>query len=144
MMMGLRGQRRNLADGPTLRVDLQRNAEAPSAARAAITGFFEERELDRGTLATLTLLVSELVSNAVAHSDAPQSSPILLCVRLLGEDAVSVEVTDQGSGFLPIPRDPNQQGGGYGLYLVEKQATDWGVRREGGTCVWFEMASDRG
>lgn len=143
MMMGLRGERRNLTDGPTLRVDLQSDIEAPSAARAAIVGFFEDREMDRGTLATLTLLVSELVSNAVTHSDAPPSS-IMLCVHLLGEDAVRVEVTDQGSGFVPSPRDPSQHGGGYGLYLVEKQATDWGVHRQGGTCVWFEMASDRG
>jgi anti-sigma regulatory factor (Ser/Thr protein kinase) len=144
MMMGLREERQNLKDGPTLRVDLQRNIEAPSAARAAIVGFFEDREMDRGTLATLTLLVSELVSNAVTHSDALPSRRIVLCVCLLGEDAVRVEVTDQGSGFVPIPRDPNQHGGGYGLYLVEKQATDWGVHRQGGMCVWFEMASDRG
>jgi len=53
-------------------------------------------------------------------------------------------VTDQGSGFIPIPRDPDHHQGGYGLYLVEKQATDWGVHRQDGTCVWFEMASDRG
>ena len=143
-MMELRGERGSRTDGPTLRVDLQRDTKAPSGARAAIAGFFEDQGMDRGTLATLTLLVSELVSNAVAHSDAPPSSPIVLLIRLLGENAVRVEVTDQGSGFVPVPRDPGGQGGGYGLYLVETQATDWGVRRQGGTCVWFEMASDRG
>jgi anti-sigma regulatory factor (Ser/Thr protein kinase) len=144
MMIGLRGEPRNLTDGPTLRIDLQRNAEAPSAARAAVARFFEGCEMDRGTLATLTLLVSELVSNAVAHSDASPSSGVRLCVRQLDGQVVRVAVTDQGSGFIPIPHDPDHHQGGYGLYLVEKQATDWGVHRQDGTCVWFEMACDRG
>ena len=128
---------------PTLRIGLERNSEAPSVARAAVAGFFEEkeREVDPGTLSTLTLLVSELVSNAVVHPHAPPSSGILLCVRLLGKNAVRVEVTDQGDGFTPVSRDPSQRGGGYGLYLLDRQATRWGVDRQDGTRVWFEMPS---
>jgi anti-sigma regulatory factor (Ser/Thr protein kinase) len=97
--------------------------------------------MDPGTLATLMLLVSELVSNAVVHSDAPPSSDILLCARLLDENTIRVEVTDRGSGFTPTDRDPERRGGGYGLYLVDKQATRWGVDRHDGTRVWFEMSS---
>ena len=93
------------------------------------------------SLATLTLLVSELVSNAVLHSDAPPSSHILLCAHPLGKAGVRVEVTDQGSGFVPAPRDPIQRHGGYGLHLVDQQTTSWGVDRQGGTRVWFEMPS---
>ncbi len=143
-MMGLQREPRRVEGTPALRVELERNPEAPSVARAAIAGFFVERELDPGTLATLTLLVSELVSNAVAHSDAPPSSAVVLCVRLLGAEGVRVEVTDGGSGFVPEVRDPNQQGGGYGLYLIDKQAKRWDVRQEDGTCVWFEMSSRSG
>jgi anti-sigma regulatory factor (Ser/Thr protein kinase) len=90
-------------------------------------------------LSTLALLVSELVSNAVLHSDAPASSNIQLCARQLGPDGVRVEVTDQGSGFTVVPRDPERLEGGYGLYLVETQATKWGIDRRSGTCVWFEI-----
>jgi anti-sigma regulatory factor (Ser/Thr protein kinase) len=124
-----------------MRISLERDPQAPSLARAAVAGFTEEREIASTELATLTLLVSELVSNAVLHSDAPPTSAIVLCARLLDEGAIRVEVTDRGSGFIAIPRDPAQPKGGYGLQLVDKQATRWGVDREGGTRVWFEIAA---
>jgi anti-sigma regulatory factor (Ser/Thr protein kinase) len=124
-----------------LRIGLERNPEAPAVARAAVAGLFKEREIQPGTLATLRLLVSELVSNAVLHSDAPPSSHIELCVHLLGESAVRVEVIDRGRGFTPVAPDSTPYGGGYGLYLVDKQATHWGVDQQDGTRVWFELPS---
>ncbi len=130
-------------DVPTMRINLERDPQAPSLARAAVAGFTEQSEIAATELATLTLLVSELVSNAVLHSDAPPASGILLCARLLDRNAVRVEVIDRGSGFTALPRDPAQPKGGYGLYLVDKQATRWGVDREGGTRVWFEIANPR-
>jgi anti-sigma regulatory factor (Ser/Thr protein kinase) len=123
-----------------LEMSLERDPQAPSRARRAVAGFTEQSEIGSTDLATLTLLVSELVSNAVLHSDAPPASGILLCARLLEEGAVRVEVIDHGSGFTAMPRDPEQPLGGYGLYLVDQQATRWGVDREGGTRVWFELA----
>lgn len=123
----------------TMRVSLERDPQAPSLARAALTGFIEQSELAASELGTLTLLVSELVSNAVLHSDAPPASGIVLRAHLLHDDAVRVEVIDCGSGFTATPRDPERPHGGYGLYLVEQQATRWGVDREGGTRVWFEL-----
>jgi anti-sigma regulatory factor (Ser/Thr protein kinase) len=90
----------------------------------------------------VTLLVSELVSNAVIHSDAPDASDILLEAHLLDEGAVRVEVVDQGSGFTSLPRDPTQQEGGFGLFLVERQSSRWGVDERGGTRVWFELTRD--
>jgi anti-sigma regulatory factor (Ser/Thr protein kinase) len=128
-------------DVRTMQISLERDPQAPSLARAAVVGFTEKSEIAPEETATLTLLVSEVVSNAVLHSDAPPATGILLCARLLDEGAVRVEVTDRGSGFTAIPRDPAQPQGGYGLYLVEKQANRWGVDREGGTRVWFELAN---
>jgi|GEM_PF-1715489 len=136
-----------LADGssrgeatPTLFVSLQRDPQAPSVARAAVARLSSKSETAEARLATLTLLVSELVSNAVIHSEAPAASGIVLCARLLSEGAVRVEVIDQGGGFTAVPRDPNRAIGGYGLFLVDQQATRWGVDRQGGTRVWFELA----
>ncbi len=120
---------------------LERDPQAPSLARAAVRGFSEQRSMSQEALATLALLVSELVSNAVMHSDAPASSEIRLRARLLDADAVRVEVTDEGSGFHATPRDPDRPGG-YGLFLVESQASKWGIELRQGTCVWFELASD--
>ena len=128
-------------DAPLLRIALERNTRAPSLARAAITGFSDGREIAPARLATLTLLVSEVVTNAVVHSPAPARSEILLCATMLEKGAVRVEITDGGVGFAPMPRDPSRPDGGYGLYLVEKESLSWGVGQTGGTRVWFELAT---
>jgi anti-sigma regulatory factor (Ser/Thr protein kinase) len=125
---------------PALLLDLDRDPRAPSLARAAVAGFCERGELDGEQASTLALLVSELVSNAVMHSQAPPASGILLRVCALDEGGVRVEVIDRGSGFTAIPRDPARSDGGYGLFLVDRQASRWGVDRVGGTRVWFELA----
>jgi len=139
--MALCEDERDSAGAPMMRIGLQRTPEAPSVARAAVAGFFEQRNIQPGTLATLRLLVSELVSNAVMHSDAPSASEIQLRVHLLAESAVRVEVIDRGNGFTPKPTSGIPYGGGYGLYLVDKQATHWGVDQMDGTRVWFEIPS---
>jgi anti-sigma regulatory factor (Ser/Thr protein kinase) len=136
--MALARKPRDRADHSALALELEQNRQAPALARAALSGFLRERT-DAATLETLTLLVSEVVSNAVLHSDAPPASAIVLCARVLDHGRVRVEVTDRGSGFTPVARDPDRNGG-YGLYLLDKQATRWGVERDGGTRVWFELA----
>lgn len=127
----------------TLHLTLGRDAHAPSRARHAVAGFSAGCDMSASSLATVKLLVSELVSNAVIHSDAPDASEIELRARRLGDDTVRVEVTDAGSGFTATPRDPARVVGGYGLMLVGTQATSWGIERRRGTCVWFELAERR-
>jgi anti-sigma regulatory factor (Ser/Thr protein kinase) len=147
LAMTASGESREPEDPPSLlertsslQISLARNREAPSLARAAITGFLEDTHITPADIATVTLLVSELVSNALVHSDAPPDSHILLRAHLLRASGVRVEVTDQGSGFSPVARDPSQPHGGYGLYLVDKQMARWGVDRQRGTRVWFELS----
>jgi len=139
--MTVSGESPTRMDAPILRISLERSPHAPSLARAAITGFSEGRRIAPSRLATLALLVSEVVTNAVIHSGAPPRSEILLCARLLDKGAVRVEVTDHGAGFTPVPRDLTRPDGGYGLYLVDKEALRWGVDELGGTRVWFELAT---
>jgi anti-sigma regulatory factor (Ser/Thr protein kinase) len=122
-----------------LRLMLERDRQAPSLARAAVRRFCEERKLGASEGATLTLLVSELVSNAVRHSDASPASAVLLSVSLGERGELRVEVTDRGNGFSAAVHDPAEGPGGYGLYLVDAHARRWGVDREGGTRVWFEL-----
>ena len=121
-----------------LALSLQRDHDAPSVARAAIAGFCEGRDVHRAALSTLLLLVSEIVTNAVVHPDASPAAPIRFAARL-HRAMVRVEVTDQGSGFTARPRDPDRIDGGYGLFLLERQARRWGVSRQRGTTVWFEV-----
>jgi anti-sigma regulatory factor (Ser/Thr protein kinase) len=89
-------------------------------------------------LQTVVLLVSEVVSNAVRHSDAPSHTPIDLEASVT-RDWVRVVVADGGGGFTPRRRDPSRLSDGYGLYLLEKATSGWGVEAAGGTTVWFEL-----
>jgi anti-sigma regulatory factor (Ser/Thr protein kinase) len=136
--MALSRGSRDLASSFTLKLELERDPQAPALARAALAGFLEEQRVDPGALATARLLVSEVVTNAVVHADAPPSSKVLLLARLVDPGRVHVEVTDRGSGFTRVPRDPDHHGG-YGLYLLDKQASRWGVDSDDGTRIWFEV-----
>lgn len=84
---------------------------------------------------TATLLVSELVANAVLHS----GTPLEVVVRCDG-DRVRVEVHDENRQ-LPVRKHySNLSGTGRGLMLIERMATDWGSdRTAGGKVVWFEL-----
>lgn len=122
-----------------LDLDLEHSVQAPAQARAAIAERCEQLGIDGSLAQSLILLVSEVVSNAVRHSQADPSLPVSLRATF-GERAIRVAVTDSGEGFEPQPRDPARTHDGYGLYLLEKVSERWGVERHGGTRVWFELA----
>ncbi len=86
---------------------------------------------------TAELLVSELVTNALLHTE---HGAVLDAV--LGADRrLRVEVRDE-SGRLPRPRPPAEAAtSGRGLLLVEALADAWGVQvRADGKVTWFELA----
>jgi anti-sigma regulatory factor (Ser/Thr protein kinase) len=122
-----------------LELALERNVQAPAIARAAISGLCEDLRLDGLLRQTLVLLISEVVSNAVLHSSGPAEAPITVVASVTAE-AFHVTVTDAGGGFVPSERDPARVEGGYGLYLLEKAASRWGVQESSPTTVWFELA----
>jgi anti-sigma regulatory factor (Ser/Thr protein kinase) len=122
-----------------LTIDLDRNPEAPALARAAINGFCQGRNFSASAIATLTLLVSEVVTNAVIHPDTEPPEAITMRASV-ENDTVRVEVSDPGPRFTPRPRDPRRVAGGYGLYLVQSEAARWGVGAGPTTTVWFEVA----
>jgi anti-sigma regulatory factor (Ser/Thr protein kinase) len=126
------------AQSPRLTLRLQRTVHAPARARAAVMRRCEPLGLDAPLAQSLILLVSEVVSNAVRHSEADAAAPIELVVRV-DDEKIHVSVTDAGNGFVPRPRDPASTSDGYGLYLLEKVAARWGVESNGDTKVWFEL-----
>jgi anti-sigma regulatory factor (Ser/Thr protein kinase) len=75
----------------------------------------------------------------VIHPDVEPPGAIRLAARIAG-GSIRVEVTDEGNGFTPHPRDPAMSDRGYGLYLLEQQAAAWGVERQTGNTVWFELS----
>ena len=112
-------------------------AAAPVSAGKA-RAFVEEALADAGLdhlSYTATLLVSELVANAILHS----GTRLEVVVRC-GDDRVRIEVHD-GSPQLPVRKHySNMSGTGRGLMLVERMAAGWGSdRTAGGKVVWFEL-----
>lgn len=122
-----------------LELELEQNHDAPSAARAAINDLAVEIDADRSVVATLALLVSEVVTNAIRHPRVNVASPINLRASVRGR-SIRVEVTDQGAGFTPKQLSPGVHGG-YGLMLLHRRAERWGVDARHGNTVWFELAT---
>ena len=121
---------------------LRRETEkAPAAARAIVADRLRHR-LPGAAFDRAQLLTSELVSNAVLHSDAAPDA--ILVFRLgLADDAVRLEVEDPGHRGAVAPRTPDhERGGGFGLSLVHQLSERWGLERiaTGGTRVWAHIA----
>ena len=114
---------------------LGQDTASPRAARRFVTEALRSWDLDELS-DTVTLLVSELVTNAVVHA----GSEVEVLVRLTPETAW-VEVTDS-SEAPPAPREASvEEASGRGLALVKAMARRWGVRPRpgGGKTVWFEV-----
>jgi len=112
----------------------------PEAARNARASLGPVAEvLEPSCFEVVQLLVSELVSNAVRHADLSADEQITLRVGIAA-GFVRVEVHDPGRGFALQKRtSASPQGSGWGLFLVERLADQWGVHTDGGTTVWFEI-----
>ena len=108
--------------------------EAVSAARRALDGL--EDRIEASLFYDASLCLSELVTNAVLHSDAAEEE-LELRVALSG-DTLRVTVIDHGSGFEPA-RPTGGDESGWGLYIVDRLSHAWGVERHRNTAVWFEM-----
>ncbi|MDQ6649505.1 MAG: ATP-binding protein [Actinomycetota bacterium] len=85
----------------------------------------------------VSLLTTELVTNAVLHA----RTPVRVSVQR-GESALRVEVSDS-SPLVPAPRRYSPESGtGRGLLLVDELATRWGTDAAPdavGKTVWFEL-----
>lgn len=82
------------------------------------------------------LVVSELVSNSVRHTE--RSDEVLLMVRS-SNGSIRIEVSDNGPCFdWNGPRDD-----GMGLNIVEKIADDCGVTKDKMCTVWVDIHGDQ-
>jgi anti-sigma regulatory factor (Ser/Thr protein kinase) len=110
----------------------------PAARRAAesVRGVLGSRVCER-----VCLLVSELVANAVIHGSERSSDTVRMRIWTTPA-SVRVAVNDRGPSFERESGPEQLEVGGWGLYLVERLADRWGVRRGAGTEVWFEIDTE--
>jgi anti-sigma regulatory factor (Ser/Thr protein kinase) len=117
-------------------LDITLDPDPASVARARAAILDALHGLDEERLNTVRLLISELVTNALRHSDCGE--PVE--VHASWNSKVRVEVIDRGAGFAPTPRTKSlEEPGGFGLLLVGSLADRWGVETEDCTTVWFEL-----
>jgi len=118
-------------EGRELLLALEPRPESARMARRALG----ERRLHEDVEHTVTLLTTEVVGNSVRHAGLHHDQRILLFARL-EEDFAHVEVADPGPGFDP----ETVQTDGYGLKLLDKLSSRWGVDNGARGCrVWFEV-----
>jgi anti-sigma regulatory factor (Ser/Thr protein kinase) len=86
-------------------------------------------------LDTAQLLLTELLSNALRHSETP-----ILVAAGLTDGRLRVEVTDTGHRMPKVRQAGPGETAGRGLQLVESLSSSWGVTPlEHGKRVWFEV-----
>ena len=112
---------------------------APEPRSASAARRFVDETLGRWAcgdlLDTVSLLVSELVTNAVLHA----RSEIEVGVHLLA-DRLRIEVGDSSDTLVRRRAAADDEGSGRGMTMVDALAQAWGVdARPGGKVVWFEL-----
>jgi anti-sigma regulatory factor (Ser/Thr protein kinase) len=109
-------------------------------ARRAVTRF--ESGVPETVIESARLLVTELVTNSLLHGIAEGDGWIDVVIERRAR-CLRIEVADPASaGRRPVLRsvDPTSTSG-WGLQLVDRLASDWGVETGSGTCVWCEIAT---
>ncbi|GHH75199.1 hypothetical protein GCM10018793_17950 [Streptomyces sulfonofaciens] len=111
-------------------------------ARAGVCRLLREWRIGAEVCDDAALVISELVTNAIAHTPGDQ----VVCRVHAGSRCLRIEVEDQGSGAsAPLPRTPGPDDQcGRGLLLVGVLSSAWGVREgpgAAGRTVWAELAT---
>ncbi|MER7841210.1 ATP-binding protein [Streptomyces sp. NPDC096040] len=117
---------------------------SPRAARDTVRDRLRVWKVPGDALSDTVLLVSELTTNAVLHTD---SGHVLCGLTLTGDErCLRLELHDDGHTPVRPPEyhaGPGQESG-RGLFLVQQLADRWGSARStrtGGKVVWAELTA---
>jgi hypothetical protein len=128
------GAGKSSGDAGRHRIHLGGGRDAASGARAAIDlitlPLFDDLHCEQ-----LRLMVSELVANSVLHGGADTWADGIELTVLVSPDVFRVECSDPVGGFdVPAAVD------GFGLEIIARTASAWGVRYGPLGSTWFEYA----
>ena len=100
---------------------------------------------DHPCAAVAVLLVSELVTNSLLHSDSRLPGGKITITVTGSPNGARVEVRDAGGASVPVLEGPDDAlaEGGRGLRLVSDLAAEWNYRRDAaGLVTWFEVRAE--
>jgi anti-sigma regulatory factor (Ser/Thr protein kinase) len=126
------------------RIDLPGEPASASRARRYVRVLLAG--IDHPRTADATLLVSELIANAVRHSDSARPGGHVTVAVAHVDGAIHIDVIDAGSA-VNVPTLRDDVGGlgcsGRGLWLVRELASAWGWHETTpGRVVWFQLTND--
>ena len=120
-------------------MELPSSTAAPHEARQLLAAELERAGLSRESVGSevVQLILSEIVTNAVIHSDPP----ITVLADVIDQFGINVAVADGSPEFEPHRRWARiEEPGGWGLELVDRLANSWGISprpdRAAGKLVW--------
>jgi serine/threonine-protein kinase RsbW len=128
--------------GGVVALTIPARPEYVALCRLALTGIARTRALAPELVADLKLALTEACSNSVRHAYEEGREGVVDVRYDLGDDRISVEVTDEGSGFDPAVLKRAQEEldeGGLGIAIIRAVTDELeiGVRPEGGSRLRF-------
>ena len=118
-------------------IDLPLEPGSAWRARQQLEPF--RKALDETTFVDLRLLVNELVVEVLLDDEGASDRRVELRAELR-DGRVHAEVAQDGDGFRVPPGRPEPGEVGWGLYLVGRLTSRWGIRREPQrSTVWLEL-----
>jgi anti-sigma regulatory factor (Ser/Thr protein kinase) len=139
---GLPRSKERLEGAELTEVAIPLDVRAPGAARTVVVQCLADH-VPSSVLDNAQLLVSELVTNSVRHSGAPEGDHVVVRVHVWRE-MCRLEVEDPGRDGVIAPRPPDRAADS-GLNLVKMLSQRWGVLRppDGPTRVWAQLPCRR-
>src|SRR5205823_5327739 len=109
----------------------------------AIRRALERLDMPTALLDDAKLLATELLTNSIRHSGLRPDEVIHLTAQWSGT-TLRITVRDRARSAEPPPivgsiRPSPGAESGWGLYLVDRIASRWGITFEGGTSYWLEL-----
>ena len=120
------------------RFELAAHPGSPAQARRLTRARLTRWSVCEDTCDTATLVISELVTNALVHT----ASSHIVCELHDGDDLVRIAVRDQGRApgeTRPAPQRGEEEHG-RGLLIIDALCDAWGAHEHGpGLLVWAEL-----
>ena len=134
--MAANGAGEELLGRHPLVLDLPAHAASPSVARAWLHTIAETTALPGPLVDDATLVLSELVTNAVLHA----ATDVHVSIELHDGTGIHLEVGDDTSALPRVLGYDPEHIGGVGMRIIEQLVAAWGVRRVGdGKIVWADL-----